>query len=148
MLADTFTSTRTSLAGLTGRCIELGGFRHEGNGSIKGVFHRPLLQLAMELGFDGVVEGHLTSEVLKHALDAGKLAVLSIDLARVRPELSGGHLLLVHSYDAASKEFSMHDCSEVLSIPGASVRLGEATLARISNRKGLVLWPRSLGRKE
>jgi hypothetical protein len=108
-----------------------------------GVFHRPLLQLANELGFDGVVAGNLTSEILRSALEEGRLVVLSIDLARVRGELSGGHLLLVHSYDAESNEFILHDCSEVLAIPGANVRVGEEALARISNWKGVVLWPKT-----
>jgi hypothetical protein len=61
MLADTFRSDSLSIYSLTSRCCQLGGFRIDEQQHIRGVFHRPLLKLALEIGFDGVVEGQLSA---------------------------------------------------------------------------------------
>jgi len=140
MLTDTFGPHSQTLYSLLARCRELGGFEGDEAHGIRGVFHRPLLELARELGFEGTVEGRLSIDVLRRAVESGKLALLSIDLARVRGGLSGGHLLLVHAYDGESKEFLLHDCSEVLANPGENARVPEAVLEGISNRKGLIVW--------
>jgi hypothetical protein len=141
MLADTFRSDSPTIYTLTSRCRELGGFREDERQQIRGVFHHPLLNLAREIGFDGVVKGQLSAGALRRAVEDGRFALLSIDLARVRPDLSGGHLLLVHSYDEDSNEFILHDCSEILARPGSNIRLKDTYLERISNHKGLIVWP-------
>jgi hypothetical protein len=141
MLADTFRSDSLSIYALTSRCCQLGGFRMGEQQHIRGVFHNPLLKLALEIGFEGIVEGQLSAAALRRAIEQGRFALLSIDLARVRPDLSGGHLVLIHSYDGDSNEFILHDCSEVLARPGANIRLKAASIELISNHKGLVIWP-------
>ena len=141
MLSDTFRSESPTTYTLLSRCRELGGFREDEAQHIRGVFHHPLLNLAREIGFDGVVEGQLSASSVRTAIEEGKFAVLSIDLARVRPDLSGGHLLLVHSYERDSNEFIFHDCSEVLACPGANLRMNDLSLEQISNRKGIIIWP-------
>jgi hypothetical protein len=121
----------------------LDGFREDERQQIRGVFHHPLLNLAREIGFDGVVESQLSASALRRAIEEGWFALLSIDLSRVGSALSGGHLVLVHSYDNGSNEFILHDCSEVLAYPGANVRLNNASLEDISNHKGLIIRPRA-----
>jgi hypothetical protein len=102
MLADTFLPGHLTTYALTFRCRQLGGFREDERQQIRGVFHHPLLNLAREIGFDGVVEGQLSASALTTAIQEGRFAVLSINLARVGSTLSGGHLVLVHSYDSNS----------------------------------------------
>jgi len=143
MLIDGVTASTNTLASLTVRCCELGGFRNE-NGRIQGVFHKPLLQLAKELGFEGNIEGHLSTDLIIQSIKQHRFVLLSIKLDRVTATLSGSHLILIHSYRKTASKFTFHDCSEVLGVPGANLTIDNISLNSISNKKGLILWQQQL----
>jgi hypothetical protein len=141
MAVDTFTSApEASLYDLTMRCLAKGGFRENDDGTIDGVFHYPLVALAEELGLKGLVERRLSLEQVREYLAENRMVVLSIDLARVSPSRTGGHLILVHRYLPETSAFLVNDCSFAVGESGADVSLPSAELARIATGRGIALW--------
>lgn len=125
---------------LTMRCFNLGGFIRQPDGSLRGVFHRPLLQLARELGLQGFVATDYDLEQVDGSLGCGRFVILSIDLHRLDSNLLGSHLILVHGMDLRSSRYRVHDSAAVLNDTGCNAVLVSEQLALLSNRKGLVLW--------
>ncbi len=142
MVGDTFNKTnQMSLYSLTMQCLDKGGYRILADNRIEGVFHQPLLALAEELGLQGEVRGNLDPGSVIKALGEEKLVILSIDLKKVRPELNGGHLILIYDYSRSLNSFFAHDPSYLLSRQGRGTRVDSEYLEDISNQKGIVLWP-------
>jgi len=140
MAGDTWGLTEhLSLLELSLLCLARGGFKEEPDGTIRGVFHHPLLDLARDLGMSGLVAGRLTPGDVAAATAAGSYVMLSVDLARLGTGLRGGHLILVHGHDAASKKFTLHDCAAAFHGRGKGVILDQEDLERLSNGKGLIL---------
>jgi hypothetical protein len=141
MIADTYgLAPHLTPFALTKRCVDLGGFIEMPDGSIKGVFHRPLLTLAQELGLHGEVSRSLTAKEVAGALWRSHFVLLSIDLAKVRSDLAGSHIILVHGVDENRSFFLVHDSAEVLGVPGSNIVLPLLRLQNISNRRGIILW--------
>jgi hypothetical protein len=146
MAGDTFgLTTHLTLYQLTLHCLELGGFRIRKDGSIEGVFHRPLVRLARELGLRSIVERKLGTPDIIRYLAMNRMVVLSIDLGKVPGQnkdarLTGGHLILVHRFLPNQGTFLIHDCSRLLGKTGRDISLTPEALERISNQRGLVLW--------
>ncbi len=128
--------TRARLVRLS---VAHGVFRMEG-GTIRGAFHHPLLAMARSLGLDGSVESRLGTDLVISALQADRLVLLSIDLARAGTRHRGAHLVLLYEYSSRSNSVLLHDCAKVLSPTGAAVRRDLTELSSMSNRKGLLLW--------
>ena len=141
MIGDTFGSTsNASLYQLTMECKQKGGFKELPTGEIQGVFHRPLLDLAKSHGLDGNIEGHLNLEKIIAAIQDGRLVILSLNKSKVNPKLKGGHLVLIHAYDAESATFLINDPEPILAENGQSVEVNSDKLEEISNKKGLIIW--------
>lgn len=143
MAGDAFGKTQgVSVYELTMETLANGGYKSQSDGSIKGVFYKPLLKVARYYGLDGAIERNLTLSRVKSVLKSGGLAVLSIDKAQINPVLQGGHLVLVWSYDEKNNIFLIHDSDSLLSKTGKSVRLQDVELTRISNNRGFSLVTR------
>ncbi len=141
MIGDTLQLTKNkSLYSLTMRCLELGGFKVGSDGSIQGVFHGPLLELAREYGLDGQIATNLTLGEMKNILSQHEYIILSIDKSKVDPTLSGGHLVLIHGYKLNSDTFLLHDPEPILATNGENILVKPAYLESISNRKGLIIY--------
>lgn len=108
-------------------------------GKILGAYHKPLARLVQSLGLQGEVERHLTTQLLIRRLDNGHLVMLSVDRSKINSQLSGGHLMLVHSYDPQSEIFVDHDSDSILADNGEDVEIQRKYLDKISNRKGISL---------
>jgi hypothetical protein len=108
------------------------------DGTIQGVFHYPLAELAERLGIRCHVMRALGISEIKQALAQGMYAILSINAARVDSSLHGGHLVLVYGYDEPASSFLLHDCSSMMRPDGCGVSISADALASISNNKGLV----------
>ncbi len=138
---DFFGKTRhVSLYELTTRAIEHGVFvEDKKTGEISGAYHKPLVELAKSLGIQGKIERRLTSRRLVELLNNGNLVMLSIDKSKIDPKESGGHLILIHSFDPKREVFTLHDSKPILVNNGESVEINTKTLERISNKKGISL---------
>ena len=147
MIGDTLgLTTNKSLYILTKECHAKGGFKISESGSISGVFHVPLLDYARSLGLEGQVEKDLNNESIKEALAQHRFVLLSIDLAKTTKNHTGGHLILVHTYDKASDTFIVHDCAHTVASNGKNAVLPSRTLENYSNKKGLTLFPPACGK--
>lgn len=141
MVGDTLGLSKSfTLLELTRMCTEAGGFVEEPDGSIKGVFHFPLLAVARKLGMSGVIVANLDTDSIADAVGGGHYVILSINLARVDPTLQGSHLVLIHGYDSTSGTFTLHDCAATFGGCGENVGLDRAVLSNLSNNRGLILW--------
>jgi len=129
-----------SLYSLTIYCYNLSGFRIMEDGSISGVFHHPLLELARSRGLDGKVFRDVEISSIITEVQEGNYVILSINLELATKLMSGSHLILIHAYDDRKEEFIFHDCSQVLDSIGSNLRINHSQLTRISNKKGIVLW--------
>jgi hypothetical protein len=140
MAGDTLgLTTSKTLYDLTIGCFEKGGFKIMESGEINGVFHYPLLDYVRSLGMDGRVEKNLGLDAIKEALSENGLVLLSIDLAKTSKNLSGGHLILVHTYKKEQDAFIVHDCAHAIADVGENAVLLAKDMDAISNRKGLIL---------
>lgn len=141
MVGDTFGITdNLSLYELTLKCLNKGGFKIKKDGSIEGIFHRPLVRLARELGLEGSVEKKLgVDRVIKH-LENNRFAILSIDLRKATESFKGTHLILVHAYSREERRFIVHDCAYALGKEGCGILVSHDELAHISNERGMILW--------
>lgn len=141
MIGDTFEVTNNlSLYQLTMKCLDKGGFKIHNDGSIAGIFHYPLTQLAQELGLRGSVEKELgIASIIEH-LKNNRLVILSVDLNKIRSTLHGNHLILIHNYSHEQKKFLVHDCSFVVGKNGIDIPMTSTDLEAISNKKGVVIW--------
>ncbi|MDQ3099645.1 MAG: C39 family peptidase [bacterium] len=138
---DTLGKTRhLSLYDLTMLSLEYGAFKISGDDTIEGIFHKPLLRLANSLGIGGEVRRSITEQNLMQAVASGNFVILSIELRKLKPDLSGSHLLLVYDFDATTSEFIVHDSAALLSETGESAHVPVALLNHLSNNKGLFLW--------
>jgi hypothetical protein len=141
MIGDSLGLTSSiSLYELTMRCKDEGGFRELADGEIQGVFHRPLLEVAKSYGLAGKVVGRLTINKIKDSLKKERFIILSINKSKISPQLKGGHLILVHSYDPKVETFVVHDSELLLSESGENIELSAVRLEEISNNKGLIIW--------
>ncbi len=142
MIGDTLDlTTNKSLYTLTKECHVKGGFKILESGSISGVFHVPLLNYARSLGLEGQVEKDLNVETIKEALAKNRFVLLSIDLAKTTKNHTGGHLILVHTYDKATDDFIVHDCAHTVASNGKNAVVPAQALESYSNKKGLTLSP-------
>jgi hypothetical protein len=143
MVGDTFgTTPHLSLHDLTTKCLEKGGFKIREDGTIAGIFHRPLLKLASEVGLNGTVERELDmNRIMKH-LGKNHMVVLSIDLQKASSSYTGNHLILIHQFLPHEKSFLIHDCSYTLGKEGSHIKLSQDELAHMSNKRGITLWKR------
>lgn len=131
-------TTQLTLYTLTLMCLAKRGFVQEADGKISGVFHYPLAELAGDLGLAAEVDGNLASGRCISHIRRGSILMLSVNLAKVNPSLSGGHLVVVYDYSPKSDVFMIHDCSSVLRTNGCGISISRRELDGISNRKGLV----------
>lgn len=144
MIGDAFDKTnRLSLYALTMRCLDRGGFKTMKSGEIQGVFHKPLLQIAREVGLEGEVKRSLIHQDMVESLQKSRFILLSIDLEKAKDGLSGSHLILIHGYDRTAGEFIIHDPSGVLNKNGCNFRISRLWLDAISNHRGLIIWNRA-----
>jgi len=129
-----------SLYQLTMDALEAGVFREDEEiGEILGAYHVPLVELAESLGLHGKVERRLTIRRLINLLNDGSLVMLSVDKSKIDSQLSGGHLILVHSYDPDTETFIVHDSEPVLADDGEDVEIKRRRLDEISNKRGISL---------
>ena len=141
MVGDTLQLTnKASLYSLAMECLSLGGYKIAADGSIQGVFHKPLLELARNHDLDGAVEGHLSIQKMIDVLSEEKYAILSIDKAKVNPSLSGGHLVLVHTYEPNLDTFYLNDPEPMLAENGVNIAMRSADLQKVSNNRGLIIY--------
>lgn len=141
MVAAHYERPLFSLWELTTRAIKLNVFRENTDEQIEGAFHGPLVTLAEELGLAGRVEPRLNMSVVRDNLIHGRLTLLSIDLRKVQQQLTGSHLILIHSILASTNDVvEVHDCAHTLALNGENVTISFHELERISNRKGVSLW--------
>jgi hypothetical protein len=108
------------------------------DGTVQGVFHYPLAELAERLGMRCRVMEKLGIIEITEALAQGMYPILSINAARVDSSLQGGHLILIYGYDEPGDSFLLHDCSSIMQQDGRGVSISAPALANISNNKGLV----------
>lgn len=140
MVGDTVGVTnKLSLYELTMMALANGTFMVDDTGRIRGVFHAPLARLAQDLGLPCQAVTGLDVVAVTQALAGGRYTIVSIDLAKVRPSMRGGHLILVYGYVEASSAFLVHDCASAIDADGRGVTVPLARLDAISNRRGLVI---------
>ncbi|MEY3784144.1 MAG: hypothetical protein RLZZ230_466 [Candidatus Parcubacteria bacterium] len=141
MLGDTLNLTnKITIFELTMQVFKAGGFKIEKDGTITGVFHKPLMQIVKSFGIKGRVIRKLNHTLIKKYLFQGKIVILSIDLHKVNKTLSGGHLILIHKYDESLNDYILHDCANVLNNEGSNISVSTEYIESISNSKGLVWW--------
>jgi len=141
MIGDFYGLTsESSLYQLTMACKQKGGFKESLTGGIQGVFHQPLLELAKDYGLDGSIEGNLDVQKIITSLQNDRFVILSIDKTKVKPELKGGHLVLVHSHNPETETFLINDPEPILAEDGRNIEVEPDRLAEISNKKGLIIW--------
>jgi hypothetical protein len=141
MASDTFgLAAGSSLYDLTLRCLEKGGFRIQEDGSILGVFHHPLIDLAKDIGLRGSVEKMLDTTQIERYLTDNRMIILSIDLAKATSSFKGNHLILVHRYLPEEGLFLANDCAFAIGESGFDIPLPVDLLERISNRRGMTIW--------
>lgn len=141
MIGDSFGKTNhLSLYTLTMRCLDKGGFKIMKNKEILGVFHKPLLRVAKEVGLEGKVKRFLTHQNIVKSLTKRRFILLSIELQKVSIGLSGSHLILIHGYDCSIGKFIIHDPSSILGKVGHNLRISNLLLDAISNHRGLIIW--------
>jgi len=144
MVGDTVGLTNNvTIYTLTKACIEKGGFVIDANGKIHGVFHKPLLDLAIMVGLQGQLSRHLTTDVIKRALNSNRYVMLSISLSKVNATLKESHLIVLYNYIKERDAFIAHDCARVLSPTGFAVSLSAKMVDHISNKRGIILWNQS-----
>lgn len=138
MIGDTFLATQhTNLWQLTESCIENGAFEESQDGTINGIFYKPLLALAKQYKLSGKIFRWLPLFRVRYLLAKGLNPILSIDLHKLDEKYEAGHLIIIVAYDSVNKEFIVHDPSSVLDRPGINIRIGSKKLRRLSNKKGL-----------
>lgn len=141
MIGDTFGKTNhINLYNLTMKCFNKGGFKILANGDIMGVFHYPLLETAKEFGLNGEVRRSIDNQLIINSVNNIRFVILSIDLSKVKNDLSGSHLVLVHNYNRENDAFLLHDTSCVLDSCGENIPIPRSRLEIMSNHKGLILW--------
>ncbi len=136
------TTQQLSVYKLAMETLQKGGFKLNPDGSIEGVFHKPLLEVARSHGLDGTLERDFSLKKVSRILQKGGMAILSIDKAKVNPALKGGHLVLVWHRDEEKKTFLIHDSERLLSESGESISMPEADLMKISNNRGISVFTR------
>lgn len=142
MVGDTLGhTTGHTLADLTFRCREMGGFTQRRDGSVVGVFHHPLVELAELFGMRGGVERDLDAARIQQLLQEGKYVLLSVDLHRAHTvrEASGSHLVLIFGYSANTDEYDLHDSSAILREHGSGIAIPQSELRAMSNDRGVWL---------
>lgn len=148
MIGDTYGYTnKISVYQLTMECKRKGGFNELPNGEIQGVYHEPLLELSKNYGLTGNVERNLNIEKILFSLAKNRFIILSIDKSKINPSLKGGHLILLHAYNRETKVFAVNDPDPILSKKGKNIKIGIDKLQRISNKRGLILWPKHQTRR-
>ena len=141
MIGDTVNKTsQLSLYQLTLKCLSKGGFKTLDDGRIEGVFHYPLLQLAVELGLSGEVKRCIDTNQIIESVMNNRFVILSVDLKKIDAHLVGSHLLLIYGYQILDNKFILHDTSAILSKTGQAVLISGTYLEKISNKKGLIIW--------
>lgn len=141
MIGDTVNKTnRLSLYQLTLKCLSKGGFKILNDGKIEGVFHYPLLQLAVELGLSGEVKKCMDNKQIIESVTNNRFIILSVDLKKIDLHLVGSHLLLIYGCQKHTNKFILHDTSAILSKTGQAVLISGTYLEKISNKKGLIIW--------
>lgn len=138
-IGDYFEVTQDkSLYQLTMDALATGVFKEdEETGEILGAYHVPLVELVQSLGLHGKVERRLTLRRLIKLLNDGSLVMLSVDKSKIDSQLSGGHLILVHSYDSDTETFVVHDSEPILADDGEDIEIKKKRLDEISNKRGI-----------
>jgi hypothetical protein len=127
-----------SLWQLTQACIEEKAFVENVDGSVQGIFYRPLLKVAKRYRLYGKIHRWLPLAYMKYLLRRNRIPILSIDLSRAtNNKFTGGHLVVVLSYNGPTDTFQIHDTSSVLAPSGDALALKASTLKFISNTRGL-----------
>jgi hypothetical protein len=140
MIGDTEGNTgQLSLYQMTMMAVANGTFIADQAEGIKGAYHRPLAELARQLGIACDAARDVNTLRIRRELGSGRYVILSVDLAKVGRGLRGGHLVLIYDHDDAADEVLLHDCSSVLREDGRAVSMTWSELESISNRKGLVV---------
>jgi hypothetical protein len=140
MLGDTRGRTNgLSLWKLTRDCVAEKAFVIEENGSVEGVFYRPLLQIARRYGLRGLVMYWLPLWLIRGLLILKTAPILSIDLRKFNSPLDLGRLIVIIGYDYRRHEYTVHDPTPVLSESGENMRVSADTLRRITNGRGLLV---------
>lgn len=141
MVGDTLGATHgVTLYDLTMQGVQKGVLVERDDGTIGGAYHHPLVDLAREYGIPGRVVRNLTADRIVEAIEQGKFAMVSVDLARVEgSSLSGGHLLLVYGFNPRDNIFGIHDCASLVRSDGEGMSIPRQELATMSNHKGVVL---------
>jgi len=141
MVGDSYGLTNSvSIYQLARQCQKMGGYKESEDGNILGVFHQPLLELAESYGINGCIVRNLNLKKIKAALKARRLIALSIDKSKINPNLTGGHLILIHSYDPKAGCFLIHDPEPLLDKTGIDIKISPQRLKEFSNNRGLVFW--------
>jgi hypothetical protein len=141
MIGDTHRLTnKKSIYQLTMECLSKGGYKELPNGEIQGVFHKPLLELGKKYGLSGKVERNLDIRKITSSLSENKYIILSVDKSKINPDLTGGHLILLHTYYPNVKLISLNDSDMLIDKKGKNILIDFEKLQKISNRKGLLLW--------
>jgi hypothetical protein len=128
-----------SLHDLTKMLLSEGAFVVKADGEVDGIFHHPLAAVSRRLGLPAAVAGKLTVDELDQHLQAHQFVMLSVELSRCTKRFSGGHLILIHSYDPLKQTYVAHDPSSVVASTGRNVVLRKRALKIMSNNKGLIL---------
>jgi peptidase C39-like protein len=140
MVGDTIGVTNElTIYQLAMMAVANGTFIVSEDGTIQGVFHYPMAELAENLGMHCRVARALGIGEIRQALAQGMYVILSIDAARVGSSLQGGHLILIYGYDEPAGSFLLHDCSSIMQPDGCGVSISAHALASISNNKGLII---------
>jgi Peptidase_C39 like family len=140
MVGDTIGVTNNlTLYQLTMMAAANGTFIVREDGTIQGVFHYPLAELAEHLGIRCRVVRVLGIDEITEALAQGMYVILSINAEKVDSSLRGGHLILVYGYHELADSFLLHDCSSIMQPDGCGVRIPAHALKSISNNKGIVV---------
>jgi hypothetical protein len=135
-------TNKKSIYQLAMECKDEGGFIELPNGEIQDVYHKPLLKLANNYNLLGKVEKNLNIEKTISSLSENKFVILSINKSKIDSNLKGGHLILLHSYDPKLKVFLVNDPDPILAKEGKNIKIDINKLQEISNKKGLILWPK------
>jgi hypothetical protein len=132
-----------SMYSLTRQALDLGVFRIKDDQSVEGAFHAPLVALLQQYGIAATVFARLAFRCIWKLTNDGVL-ILSINLAKVRIDLSGSHLVLITGRE--DHYARIHDNARLLCKSGISCRIHKSKLAAISNDRGIFVPWTSLAR--
>jgi len=132
-------TNKLSLYQLTKDALSFGVFRQNFfTGEISGAYHDSLIKFAESLGLQGKIE-QIEIPKLIGLLDEGWLVLVSVDKSKIDSTQSGGHLLLVHTYNPTEQTFIAHDSEPILEQNGENIAIKKEYLNYISNKKGISL---------